>query len=86
MTKYRGYWIDHVEFNSKKDIDDWLRKDRIIHLRRLLNMMRGHGAGDPGYVNSCMAMIMGVESALHDEDGLSWAEIEALEADGEGVE
>lgn len=29
MTKYKGYYIDHVIFNSKAEIDEYLKQSAI---------------------------------------------------------
>ena len=77
MIKYRGYYIDHVVFNNKADIDNYIKDSLIARIKKLTKLM--FGSSDAGYMMACSEQISVCERALHNDCGMGWAEIEALE-------
>ena len=73
MMKYRGYYIDHVVFRTKSDIDAFVKDQAIKHYKTLCKM----SSKNPS-MELC-AMMRPVAHNLHDEFGLSYDEIEAIE-------
>lgn len=71
--QYRGYYIDNVVFSSKKDIDEFIKKQAVDRFA----MLNKYFAEKP----SMEASIACSEQAryLHDEFGFSWEQIEQLE-------
>lgn len=73
MRKYKGYYIDKVIFNSKSEIDAFIKKQTIEKYQQLCKMFAQ---------NACMELIHMMQpyvDRLHDEFGLSYEEIEQLE-------
>ena len=75
MTKYRGYYIDGVVFNSKSEIDEFVKKaiiDKARQFNRMLMCKR--------YTESQMIQISDEitirERRLHDEFNMSYEDIE----------
>lgn len=73
MQMYKGYYIDKVVFNSKKEIDDFIKKqavDRFMWLNKY-------------FADNCTmeASVACTEQAriLHNKFGFSWEEIEEME-------
>jgi hypothetical protein len=72
MKKYKGYYIDHVYFNSEAEIDEFIKNGMIERFKAACQ---------------CFATFADMEhSILCDEYaeqlhkmGLDWAEIEAIE-------
>lgn len=60
MTKYKGYYIDKVIFNSKKDIDEHIKKSNIEAIKRLEEMFE-----NPRYSASEK---MGIASMISDRE------------------
>ena len=42
MKQYRGYYIDHVIFNSTAEIDAFIKKQAVEHHNRLSKMFSEH--------------------------------------------
>ena len=78
MTKYRGYYIDHVVFNSKKDIDEHIKNELIAGVKKLMKMFLNtrYTAEEKMFIS---ASITAKEQALQKECGLTGAEIEEIE-------
>lgn len=78
MSRYRGYYIDHVVFNSREDIDKRIKAERISKLKKYTAMLNC-----PRYsrneIMDVMGCMMDIERNLVHEDGLTWEEIEQLE-------
>ena len=73
MTQYKGYYIDHIYFHSKAEIDDHIKQQAVEAYQRLIRYFADH---------STMAVsIKCSESAdrLHNIFGFSYEEIEAIE-------
>lgn len=72
MRQYKGYFIDHVIFNSKEDIDNFI-KQRAIERLISLNEEFARKAD-----MAIMKMISDCEDRLHDEFGMSYEELEEI--------
>lgn len=73
MKNYKGYYIDGVIFNSKSEIDAFIKKQAIENYKMLCTMF-----ADKPSMELCA--IMGSKADyLHDVCGLSYAEIEDIE-------
>jgi len=78
MTKYRGYYIDHVVFNSKKDIDEHIKNELISGVKKLMKMfLSARYSAEEKMIIS--ASITDKERILQKECGLTGAEIEKIE-------
>lgn len=73
--KYRGYYIDHIVFNSKEDIDSFIKKQAIDHYKMLCAMFANKPSMELSFMMSDRAR------ELHDIHGMSYEEIETLELD-----
>lgn len=73
MKQYRGYYIDHVIFNSKQEIDEFIKEQAIEHHKNLSEMF----AKKPSI--ELAAWISDSEKRLHDVFGLEYDEIEQIE-------
>ena len=78
MTKYRGYYIDHVTFNSKSDIDEHIKNELIAGVKKLMKMfLSARYSAEEKMIIS--ASITDKEQILQKECGLTGAEIEEIE-------
>lgn len=73
MKQYRGYYIDHVIFNSKEEIDNFIKKQAVDHYTMLCTMFADKPSMELSFMMSDRAR------ELHDLHGMSYEEIEALE-------
>lgn len=73
MTKYRGYYIDHVIFNSKAEIDDYLKQSAINTYRTACKLFAEQPCMEYAKYAADKA------DALHTVHGLTWTEIEEIE-------
>lgn len=73
MTKYKGYYIDQVIFNSKEEIDAFIKKQTIDKYKMLCKMFAENASME------LITIMQPYEDRLHNEFGLSYEEIEALE-------
>lgn len=78
MMKYRGKYIDHVFYNSKKDIDDAIKNELIANIKKYTKMMFT-GRYSASEQMTLSGWISDSERQLHDEFGMDWADIEELE-------
>ena len=83
MTKYRGYYIDHVVFNSKKEIDEFCKNELIAGIKEYTKMMFSsrYSASEKLTLSQ---WVSDREKQLHEEFGRSGEEIEELEIVCEG--
>jgi len=81
MTKYRGYYIDHVVFNSKKDIDEHVKNELIAGIKKYIKLMFAPSSSrySDAEIMKLSSWISDKEKVLHDEFGMSYDEIENLE-------
>lgn len=73
MTRYKGYYIDHVVFNSKAEIDAFRKEQAINGYKTACRLF---------YEKTSMeaaAYMAGREKQLHDVYGLTWEQIEDIE-------
>ena len=77
MTQYRGYYIDHVFFNSKKEIDEKIKSDNISKMQKLIRM--GFNYSDAGMMMTAFAEADRVARFLVSECGMTYGEVEALQ-------
>lgn len=71
--EYRGYYIDHVSFHSKEEIDEFIRDNMINHYRTAVQEF----VRDPDYAISIY--VDRIAEDLHRQCGVSWEEIAAIE-------
>ena len=73
MTQYKGYYIDHIYFNSKDEIDAYIKQKAVEEYQRRVIYFADHSTMD--------ASIFCTEQAdlLHNNFGFSYEEIEAIE-------
>ena len=73
MAQYRGYYIDHVTFNSREEIDAFVKKQAVESYSRLSKKF----ATDPSMELS--VLMSKAADRLHSVFGFSYEEIEDLE-------
>ena len=73
MKQYRGYYIDHVIFNSTAEIDAFIKKQAVEHHNRLSKMFSEHPSMELSSIMSDSA------DRLHILFGFSYEEIEKME-------
>lgn len=75
MTQYKGYYIDHVIFFSKADIDNFLKRKAIERFQTAVWLfMRYVDMASSIYVDDCARQ-------LNEVYGLGFDEIEQIETD-----
>lgn len=73
MTQYKGYYIDHIFFHSKDEIDAHI-KQQAVEKFKMLNKFFAERP-DMGVAQLCDEQA----ERLHDIFGFSWEEIEEME-------
>ena len=73
MTKYNGYYIDHVIFHSKADIDAYNKQQAVERFAKLNRYFADHPTMEACKLCSEQADI------LHNIFGFTYDEIEAME-------
>ena len=73
MTQYKGYYIDHIFFHSKAEIDAHI-KQQAVEKFQMLNKFYAERP-DMGVAQLCEEQA----ERLHDIFGFSWEEIEEME-------
>ncbi len=73
MKQYRGYYIDHIYFNSKNEIDAFIRERSIRSYKKSVEMFCREASVELSAIMADKADI------LVRECGLTWYEIEAIE-------
>lgn len=73
MKKYKGYYIDHITFNSEAEIDAFLKEQAIKGYKQAVWFFCKESTME--------ASIYATEKAeyLHKQFGMSWNELEAIE-------
>lgn len=74
MRQYKGYYIDGVVFNSKQEIDEFIKRELVERYQQYSRMF---------WENSTMelsSMMSDLADVLVKQYGLSWDEIEEMEA------
>ena len=74
MTQYKGYYIDHIIFNSKADIDNFRKEQAINRYKMMCQMFARQDAGME------LAILMSEQAdLLHNQFGMDYNEIENIE-------
>lgn len=73
MTKYKGFYTDHVIFNNKAEIDAHIKKQAINHYKTACRLFAEKGGVEVA------AYMADREKILHDVHGLTWEQIEEVE-------
>lgn len=73
MTQYKGYYIDHVHFNSKAEIDNHIKEQAVERYQQMFRYFDEHSTMEVSILCSREA------DRLHNIFGFSWEDIEALE-------
>ena len=73
MTHYKGYYIDHINFNGKADIDAHIKQQAVEKFVKLHRYFATHSTMEVSILCSQAA------DCLHNIFGFSWEEIEAME-------
>jgi len=73
MKKYKGYYIDHITFNSEAEIDAFVKEQAIKAYKQAVWFFCKESTME--------ASIYATEKAeyLHKQFGMSWSELEAIE-------
>ena len=73
MMNYKGYYIDHVTFNSKEEIENFLKEQAIKSYKQAIRFFNRDGSFE--------ASIYAYEKAeyLNKQFGMTWSEIEEIE-------
>lgn len=74
MTQYKGYYIDHIVFNSKTDIDNFHKEQAINRYKMMCQMFVRQDAGME------LSILMSEQAdLLHKQFGMDYNDIEAIE-------
>lgn len=73
MKKYKGLYIDHVVFNSKAEIDEYLKAVAIKAYKSAVKAFCEHIDMEHSIYSDQKA------EYLNTQFGMSWSEIEAIE-------
>lgn len=77
MKRYKGYYIDGVIFNSKEEIDTFL-KNEIIKKIKMFSKMFESDRYTPAEKMAITREITCREKVLHDDYGMDWETIEMI--------
>jgi hypothetical protein len=77
MTQYKGFYIDHVVYNSREEIDAAIKAGMIKKVQTLARMMSEYS--DPGMIMATCKMLSDTERTLMQDYGMTAAEIEEIE-------
>ena len=73
MTQYKGYYIDHIYFNSKAEIDAYIKHKAVEEYQRRVRYFADHSTMEASIFCSEQADL------LYNHFGFSYEEIEAIE-------
>ena len=73
MTQYKGYYIDKVIFNSKADIDQFLKDQAVEAYEKAVEYFTTHPTMEAS--NYCHSKA----EILVNQYGYTWEQVEALE-------
>lgn len=73
MTQYKGYYIDHIVFNSKAEIDNHIKEKAIDRYKMMCRMFARDSSMELSILMSEQA------DRLHNQFGMDYNEIEAIE-------
>ena len=73
MKQYRGYFVDHVIFNSTEDIDNFIKSEAVAAYKKAVRYFADHC--------NMAASTYADEKAenLVNNFGFTWEEVEAIE-------
>lgn len=72
---YRGFEIDHIRFNSKAEIDEFIKAEAVKAYKQALRFFYRDGSMEASIFANRRA------ERLHRVCGMSWTDIESLEFD-----
>lgn len=75
MKQYKGFYIDHVFFYSKEEIDEAIKESAIKRYKTLCSLFASHGTIE------CSIACSNQAELLNRQYGLSWEELEEIEID-----
>ena len=75
MKKYKGYYIDHIGFNSKQEIDEFIKAQAVERFRWLCRYFADHPSMEASIICDNQAQ------HLHDCFDFDWDTIEKIEID-----
>ena len=73
MTQYKGYYIDHIYFNSEAEIDAPIKQKAVDEYQRRIRYFADH------YTIEASIFCSEQADLLHNNFGFSYDEIEAIE-------
>ena len=73
MKQYKGYYIDNIYFNSKDEIDAYIKQEAVEEYQRRIRYFADHSTMEASIFCSEQADL------LHNNFGFSYEEIEAIE-------
>lgn len=73
MKKYKGYYIDHIHFNSEQEIDEFIKAQAVERFRWLCCYFADHPSMEACIICENQAQ------RLHDCFGFGWDAIEKIE-------
>ena len=74
MTQYKGYYIDHVYFNSKADIDEFIKNKAIEAFKVSVELFAWNPSHERATYSHQKAEV------LVKQHGLTWDEVDEIEA------
>ena len=73
MTYYKGYYIDHIYFHSKAEIDNYIKEQAIESYKRMCRKFANSTS------MALHAILCDQADRLHNIFGLGYDEIESIE-------
>lgn len=73
MNNYKGYYIDHVMFNNKAEIDEFIKNQSIKSYKQLVKLF----CNNPTMARNVACCDQA--ERLNKQFGMSWADIEDIE-------
>ena len=77
MKSYRGYFIDNIVFDSKEEVDRFIKHSLVSQLKKLGRMFVKES--DPESLMVISNRMSEIAKQLHDDCGMSWDAIEEVE-------
>ena len=73
MTQYKGYYIDHIYFNSEAEIDAHIKQKAVEEYQRRIRYFANHSTMEESIFCTDQTDL------LYNNFGFSYEEIEAIE-------
>lgn len=74
MKQHKGYYIDHIYFNSEAEIDSFIKEQEINRYKMMCRMFAEQDAG------MALSIMMSEQAVkLHNVFGMDYDEIEQIE-------